>query len=70
MGADLWGESPLRWRWPEPLAKGKGVTARWGLKEAGRQTREPMNKKRIGGGVVLGESAKHDEARAIRRAAT
>jgi hypothetical protein len=22
-----------------------------------------MNKKRIGGGVVLGESAKHDEAR-------
>jgi hypothetical protein len=35
MGADLWGESPLRWRWPEPLAEGKGVIARWGLKEAG-----------------------------------
>jgi len=22
-------------RWCQPLAKGKGVTARWGLKEAG-----------------------------------
>ena len=31
----LGGESPLRSRESEPLSEGKGVTARWGPKEAG-----------------------------------
>jgi len=31
----LGGESPLRPRESGPLSEGKGVTARWGLKEAG-----------------------------------
>jgi len=31
----LGGESPLRKRKSEPLSEGKGVTARWGLEEAG-----------------------------------
>ena len=31
----LGGGSPLRVRKSEPLSEGKGVTARWGLKEAG-----------------------------------
>ncbi len=47
MGVNLWGASPL---YVNPvnvfkalakvLADGKGVTARWGLKEAGVQTCE------------------------------
>ena len=31
----LGGESPLWSRESEPLSEGKGVTARWGLEEAG-----------------------------------
>ncbi len=34
----LGGESPLRSRESEPLSEGKGVTARWGLEEAGATT--------------------------------
>ena len=48
MGVNLWGESPLYMN-PVPsfmmvakvLAEGKGVTVRWGLKEAGVQSYEP-----------------------------
>ena len=34
-GTDLGGASPLRADWPEPLANGNRVAARWGGEEAG-----------------------------------
>jgi len=54
MGVNLWGESPLYMN-PVPsfmmvakvLAEGKGVTVRWGLKEAGVQSYEPTDRNSI-----------------------
>jgi len=57
MGVNLWGESPL---YVNPvnvnilakvLAKGKGVSVRKGLKEAGVQSYEPTNRNSIQGQV-------------------
>jgi hypothetical protein len=45
-----WGwKSPAQPGGGEGLAMRKGVTARWGLKEARSDSRDPMDKNRIGG---------------------
>ena len=43
--------------------KGKGVTARWGPEEAGRETRGPDEQKRRSRPASRGEVAKHTEPR-------
>jgi hypothetical protein len=47
MGADSWGESPLRWRWHRTVSQGQGRHREVRSGGSRRQTREPMNKKRI-----------------------
>ena len=54
MGVNLWGESPLYVNpaksfnnLAEVLAKGKGVSVRKGLKEAGVQSYEPTDRNSI-----------------------
>jgi hypothetical protein len=49
IGTSLQGASPERAGWPEPLADGNCVTARWGGEEALRQTLELTNRNRIQG---------------------
>ena len=56
------GASPLRRRESQPLSEGKGVTARWGLKEAGATVTTHEQKLDIRQ-LTMGELAKHRKTR-------